>query len=253
MWKGELIDLGEGRCLFFSPHSKKIVLFIAGLGDGFFTVPYTEYLPSLLQEAGWGFAQPIIRSSYNNYGRFTLQDEVEDLKSAISYLITVKGVQEIILMGHSTGCQDILQYLMTNENFAYISKIILQGGVSDRESPLAPTLILTENDEFLVPGYSSIFTKSRFQSLFGKGGFEDMFSSDLPDYPHLRSLRLPCLLLYSRDDEYVPDYVDKRDLLARWSKLNTSIQCYLVPGTHFLPDKSLFMLNCWPLIRKFLL
>lgn len=253
-WEGRLIDLTEGKCLFYSKGTNgKVLLFIAGLGDGFFTVPYTRYLPQLLHEIGWGFAQAIIRSSYNNFGRFTLQDEAEDLREAIEYLLQHHMPSEIVLMGHSSGCQDILQYLLTTPTPpSQIRKIILQGPVSDRESPSAPQLTSPVEDYFVVPGWLTLFTQARYHSLFDRGGADDMFSSDLAAYVHLQNVKLPCLVLFSEHDEYVPAHVDKSLLLSRWKHANCLLQCHLLPDSHFLPDQSLFLQHCLPLIMKFI-
>lgn len=44
------------------------------------------------------------------------------------------GKQKIILMGHSTGCQDAMQYLLTKHHQTPIHGAILQAPCSDREA-----------------------------------------------------------------------------------------------------------------------
>lgn len=44
------------------------------------------------------------------------------------------GKEKIILMGHSTGCQDAMQYLLTKHSDTPINGAILQASCSDREA-----------------------------------------------------------------------------------------------------------------------
>ncbi|KNC74984.1 hypothetical protein, variant, partial [Sphaeroforma arctica JP610] len=76
--------------------------------------------------------------SLGSYGHCTLQDDVQDLDSLMASLIErfgklYKRKPKFVLMGHSTGCQDTVTYLKSGRYATFVSAVILQAPVSDRE------------------------------------------------------------------------------------------------------------------------
>ena len=257
--KGELIDLRDSVCLFVarSPGSgDSVLLFVPGLGDGFFALPFFETLCSELESIKISFSHIIMRSSYNRYGQCLMEDDCKDIEKASAYLKDA-GFCNIFLMGHSTGCQDILYYMKhTIPDPSPIKGIILLGSVSDRESPIRPDNIIDymtmDEPLFIVPGFKTLFKKERLFSLFVKGGSEDMFSSDLDSFPYFENLRVKTLILLSRDDECIPKGVDKDLLLDRWKQSNPAlITGDILPGKHFI-DEETFIRFHWPMIFSFI-
>lgn len=155
-------------------------------------------------------------------------------------------------MGHSTGCQDIMEYLVGPDakNHEKVDGAILQGGVSDREAwedmlesekekrefaeivDKAKEMIEQGDERGILPvkgnmvaeGLGAPITAYRTYSLLAKGGDDDYFSSDLGDEVFEttfgmipRETRL-CFLLGS-EDPYAPKRVDKAELLARWTRI----------------------------------
>ena len=112
-------------------NSRFSVIFIPGLTEGFLQPKYVTSLAEFLCERKIRFFQPLLRSSYGGWGSSDLRQDSEDLKNFISEISENRGVGEIVLMGHSTGCQDILKFLENSEN---IKAAILQAPVSDREA-----------------------------------------------------------------------------------------------------------------------
>ncbi len=53
---------------------------------------------------GLSFVQPLLSSSYGGYGTASLTQDSEELSVLLSHLKGV-GVTDVILCGHSTGCQ----------------------------------------------------------------------------------------------------------------------------------------------------
>jgi alpha-beta hydrolase superfamily lysophospholipase len=162
----------------------------------------------------------------------------------VEYFRTVKS-GKIVLMGHSTGCQDVMEYLIGSghEQRALIDGAILQAPVSDREAILmamskeqydksaaAAQALVNEGkaDEIMPSSGSGGFfgapvNARRWLSLLSPNhdGEDDYFSSDLTDDQLNRTFgalpaRTPLCILYSGADEFVPPSTDKWCLLKRW-------------------------------------
>ena len=152
-----------------------------------------------------------------------------------------------MLLGHSTGSQQIMHYLLSRPSLPEIDGVIFQGSVSDRET-LTMSLPHAEYEaacqhaqkyidegrgEDILPFSitESSFTSApvsakRFLSLASPGplhaGEDDYFSSDLADerlektFGVLRSTGTRICFLFSGSDQYVPDSVDKVKMVERW-------------------------------------
>ncbi|XP_022856569.1 UPF0613 protein PB24D3.06c-like isoform X1 [Olea europaea var. sylvestris] len=168
-----------------------------------------------------------------------LKDALE-LDQLISYLINKEDSEGVVLLGHSTGCQDIVYYMRTNAACSRaVRAAILQAPASDREFKatlpetasmidLASTMIsegrgselmpLEANPDSPITAYSTILS-CRYHSLCAYNGDDDMFSSDFSEDQLKQKLghmsNIPCLVMFSMADEYVPDYVDKKALVNR--------------------------------------
>ena len=250
---------------FMSPaeHShSRYVIYLGGLTDGLLACSYVEQLAAECDRKGWAFVQPIIRSSYAGYGCSSLANDVADLTDLATYLLRVHRAAtacEFAVVGHSTGCQDIVQLLATApfDVRSKIRAVVLQAPVSDREAASleedapgratrlaqAQQLLAEGRPGALLPelhyGFVPI-NAARYSSLFGRGGADDLFSSDFTDAElasllgHLstsgqREARgelahepvpahpgLLALFVHSGADEYVPASVDPSKLSRRF-------------------------------------
>ena len=168
-----------------------------------------------------------------------MQQDADDLTEFLAAVVEISHARgshevQIVLMGHSTGCQDIVMLMGRSEMKNYkISGLILQGAVSDREAfdaaveanprlkdlreEIATIAMHMQPDEFL-PRRASLLvgregdpiTAGRFMSLNGKQTVDDIFSSDLTvEYfkKRLGHIVCPVLLLLSGADEYYPSGV----------------------------------------------
>ncbi|KAF5941665.1 hypothetical protein HYC85_019307 [Camellia sinensis] len=213
---------------------KQQVIFIGGLTDGFLATEYLEPLAIALDKEKWSLVQFLLSSSYSGYGISSLKQDAIELDQLINYLINKEDSEGVVLLGHSTGCQDIVYYMRTNAACSRaVRAAIFQAPVSDREYlatlpetaamiDLASTMISEGRASELMPREANPdapITASRYHSLCAYNGDDDMFSSDLSD-DQLR-MRLghmsntPCQVLFSMADEYVPEYVDKKALVDR--------------------------------------
>ncbi|KAK9236940.1 hypothetical protein V1525DRAFT_405455 [Lipomyces kononenkoae] len=222
-----------------TPH-KDILLFIGGLGDGLLTVPYIPQLAASIDSSGWSLVQLLISSSYRGWGAGDLARDASEIEEAVSYFSKLRG-GKVVLMGHSTGCQDTIYYLTRHATSLDNSKLtagILQAPVSDREamlhlfpdqySELLEYAVSEANSgrgqEFLPKKYSDLFfstpiTANRWISLAKHLGDDDFFSSDIESNilkTTFGIIRVPLLVLYSGSDEFVPGTIDKEQLISRW-------------------------------------
>ncbi|KAI4214400.1 MAG: hypothetical protein LQ351_003153 [Letrouitia transgressa] len=157
-------------------------------------------------------------------------------------------------MGNSTGCQDVMHYLISDGDRPKVDGAILQAPVSDRE---AMRMVLSEDEYQLgvetaqkwvydgkgedvlpsniaFPIFGARCTANRWLSLASPGpqhaGEDDLFSSDFGDerveriFGKAGRQKAPLLILYSSHDRSVPDTVDKAALVKRWSN------CFVAAG-----------------------
>jgi hypothetical protein len=227
------------------------LLWIGGLGDGLLTVSYPRAIAAALPP-DWTLAEVVIRSSYNGWGTGSLARDARELDTCVKYFRELKPGKEgkVVLMGHSTGCQDIMEYLVGPQarNRLPIDGAILQGGVSDREAlddvedieeeelamalKRAKDMIDQGDSDEIVPlrenvvarEFEAPMTAYRTYSLLAKGGDDDYFSSDLTDEHFSNSFgkipaSTPLCFLLGEKDPYVPPTIDRAALLQRWTRL----------------------------------
>lgn len=229
--------------------AKNIILWIGGLGDGMHTVSYPAVLSERLPSQ-WSLAQVQLLSSLNGWGTGSLQRDVQEIAQCVEYFRQLKGDEaKIVLMGHSTGCQDVMEYVTGPAGQGARPKIdgaILQAPVSDREG-LVDTMPAEERrkvievaEELVRNGYSNeVIPESlsgrylgrlpvsayRWLSLLSphKDGDDDYFSSDLSDEKLERTFgafpaHTPLLILCSAEDEHVPAHIHVEFMVKRWSE-----------------------------------
>ncbi|KAG0649773.1 Fusarinine C esterase sidJ [Hyphodiscus hymeniophilus] len=225
-----------------STPSQNLLIFIGGLSDGLLTVEYPTAIASSLPST-WSLAQPILSSSYAGWGTSSLQQDVKELSKCVSYFRGIK-TGRIVLLGHSTGCQDVMEYLVGphHETRAPIDGGILQAPVSDREAlvvaldpkvydescKVAQEMVDTGRQEDIMPSKFKIFGSTpicarRWLSLASPNhdGDDDYFSSDLSDEQFMKSFgslptKSPLCILFSGSDEHMPKTIDKAGLIAKW-------------------------------------
>lgn len=228
--------------------SKKALIFVGGLMDGLLTVPYLETLAKEVAAIGYSLIQIQISSSHIGWGTGSLERDSTEISQLVGYLKSEEGgAREVIgLMGHSTGCQNTTHYFnrqprSSPAQFSAIDFGILQAPVSDRITAgeslpkdtieesleIANRLISNGQPTEIMP---SRFTKHffdvpinayRWNSLIAVRGDDDFFSPDLDDSDFASTFGKfdkPFLVLYSGADEYVPAWLDKKALMARWEK-----------------------------------
>ncbi len=227
------------------------LLFIGGLTDGLLTVPYPTSIAASLPSS-WVLAEVLLSSSYKGWTTGNLARDVRELGECVAYFKKLRSGKKVVLLGHSTGCQDIMEYL-TGGGAAKrpgIDGAILQGGVSDREAVTdmlgdeeakqkftallqhAKELIETGKQKDMMPikdnaavsAFGSPATAYRTYSLLAPGGDDDFFSSDLSDKQLTKTFgkipkTTPVCILVGEKDPYIPAHIDRVALVQRWTKI----------------------------------
>lgn len=98
--------------LFLGEHGAGVasqvgVLFVGGLGDNIGTVPY---LPALARGLPARVFEVQLLSSLLGWGSGSIVRDAYELGRAVEYVREL-GITKVYIMGHSTGCQDVVYYL----------------------------------------------------------------------------------------------------------------------------------------------
>lgn len=232
-----------------TPSAHNLILWIGGLGDGLLTVSYPRKLSRSLPPT-WSLAEVLLSSSYNGFGTSSLSRDAKEIGLCVDYFRGL-GKERVVLMGHSTGSQDCMEYVVGagSERRGRVDGVVLQGSVSDREG-LKDTLLGDVYDklvkvskeyiregrgEDVIPASLGVrvygrapVTASRWNSFLsaegpGKGD-DDYFSSDLPEEKLRETFGrfgkgTPLMILFSGDDEHCPKHVDKKALVDNWTRI----------------------------------
>lgn len=146
-----------------NPHS---LLFVGGLGDGLYTVPYATELAKALAPSDWSVFVVLLSSSYNGWGISSLDQDVEEIAECVRFVQEYKDSQGVtgktVVMGHSTGSQDVLHYLYSPNPLPHNPELetgvqhvirpaldgaIMQAPVSDREAMISTMKAAKEPSE----------------------------------------------------------------------------------------------------------
>eukprot|EP00937_MAST-01D_sp_MAST-1D-sp2_P002615 g2615.t1 len=232
---------GEKRLAAFMtlPSSRKVLIFLGGLTDGPLCTDYAAAVSASATHAGWSVVQPLLSSSYLGYGISSLRTDCDEIDALLTSMLRPVGDGSeappvVVIMGHSTGCQIAVQFVRRGSRRGWVRGIILQAPVSDREYmatlpgtrghlELAQRLVREDRGAELLPRAAdeAPICAERFASLAGRGGEDDLFSSDLSGEEldeclgHVRRAGVLSLVVFSAADEYVPAHVDKASLLQR--------------------------------------
>lgn len=78
----------------------------------------------------------LLSSAYKGWGTASLQSDASELAAAVDYFRSKQRKQKVVLMGHSTGCQDCMEYTtgLGHETRPPVEGIMLQAPVSDPEA-----------------------------------------------------------------------------------------------------------------------
>lgn len=128
-----------------STPARTILLFVGGMYDSHTNTPYLSSLATVFRTSTTTrLIHPLLSSHGRHFGISSLTSDVRDLATCIKYLLSSSLAThdtKIILLGHSTGCQDVLFYLTSSiapntPPRPQVHGAILQAPVSDRDGLL---------------------------------------------------------------------------------------------------------------------
>ena len=275
--EGKLFQLNSQISYFIKGKSEKLIMLIGGLGDLLFSINYFKYLWNKYED--YMICIPNMRSSGNSFGNTVIWDDVEDIKEILKHITDNNKITEIYLIGHSTGCQDILCFFKKGINKEFpIKKCVLQGPVSDRDY-LNKDEKLSNEIKRIEKEYNIIYEDwnnselknsmeiskylydnkyplliRRFVSLYSRLGNEDWFSFDLTqdELVNLYSvITIPFLFVFSLNDQYINyTHEDYYKLIKRIENANKNINVSIIKDDHFIENS---MYEFYKLINDFFL
>lgn len=252
--KGPLDSEQHGRL------HQKVLVAVGGLSCGLMFASYVEELAARLPErAGWTVVQPLLSSSHSGWGMGSVSDDAKEIHQLVGMLSSEYGCEHVVLLGHSTGCQDAVMYAKRYGG-PLLRGVVLQGPVSDREFfkgylgdskynslvSLSRDMIEEGRGEevaFVFREWNSVVPVSaqRWLSLADVGGEDDMFSSDFSDQTLADIMKclqnVQTLVLMSGADEcQVPYGVDPSEMGRRLKHaVGCSAKlCVIEQGSHDL-------------------
>jgi len=127
-----------------NPHHPNKLIFVPGLTDTIGVVPYLPQLAADLDSISYSLVQPVKSSDLGGFGTSSLEGDAQELAQLIEHIKTRSSdpcVGKLVIMGHSTGCQDVLTFLSqdrllskeTGDECIHVDGGICQAPVSDRD------------------------------------------------------------------------------------------------------------------------
>ena len=241
--------------LWYSPKkSKRAIIFIHGLSSTAFSLekvisPLADNTTSILKlnNRGHDIVSKLNKvDKRKNKGYRTAKiagaaheiftECVDDIQGAVNF-VKEKGIKDIYLVGHSTGCQKAIFYLSKKGKQIQVKGVILLCPVSDYSAALATSdkktlasavkyargLVLKGSHHGLLP--SEVWTEDvvdaqRFLSLYTPESEEEIFSYIQPDKKPetLQKVKIPTLTIFAGKDEYHDRSTKK---IAEWFQNNS--------------------------------
>jgi len=187
-----------------------------------------------------GYTSEIIGSAHEVF-----TDCVFDIQAAVDLLLT-KGVKNIFLVGHSTGCQKIVYYLNKQTNQA-IKGAVLICPISDYsyaiytegKERVDTALIYAKklidkgtSHNFMPSKYTTdVIDAQRYVSLHAPDSEEEIFSyAQTGKIPNsLQTVKLPTLVLLAGKDEYGDRPMSKIKLWFEQKSGNKHLAVQIIP------------------------
>lgn len=131
---------------YFETHGEHVnkLIFVPGLTDTLGVVPYLPRLAEVLDKLGYSLVQCVKSSDLGGFGTSSLEGDAQEIAQLVEHLVKRADhpcTGKLVLMGHSTGCQDVVTFLSRDRSLSaaapdvpiHVHGGILQAPVSDRE------------------------------------------------------------------------------------------------------------------------
>ena len=229
-------------------HPNKLI-FIPGLTDTMGVVPYLPSLASVLNDLEYSLIQFVKCSDLGGFGTSSLEGDAQEIAQLAEPLLTRSDspcTGKLVLMGHSTGCQDVVTFLSEERlNLKTGQQILVHGGicqapVSDSEyfdshdgSQNSAREVLSKSQECVKQGLpGALLDRSHISpvrtSVKGRG--EGNSAAVLT--PAFTAYRFASLNGHHGDDDLFSSYLDSEGIVRT-----------LQPALHRAPLLMLFGMN----------
>lgn len=159
-------------------HHPNKLIFLSGLTDTIGVVPYLPRLANALDKIQFSLVQPVKGSDLGGFGTSSLEGDAQETAQLIEHLSTRaqhprRG--KLVVMGHSTGCQDVVALLSQERSLSrnggnpkiHIDGGILQAPASDYDYFEANK---TEADAKLLAESERLIAENRGDALLPREG-----------------------------------------------------------------------------------
>jgi hypothetical protein len=92
------------------PKTTSAFVYVGDLGVGLAASPVILQLQATIARFGWSLVEPIRSSSFNQWGRHSIETDVAEMNRLCEYL-KGQGKNRIVLLGHGTGTSPAQQAL----------------------------------------------------------------------------------------------------------------------------------------------
>jgi hypothetical protein len=115
-----------------SPGLPHALVVLPGLTDTLGSLPYTDALVRALHPLGVAVVLPQLSSGLGGWGVASVEADAREAAAAVAAL-RARGRRAVFLLGHSTGCQDIMAFLSApRAPECAVQGAVLQAPCSDR-------------------------------------------------------------------------------------------------------------------------
>lgn len=198
--------------------SDKTIVLLNGIYGSLTTLPYLPNFIIFCQKYKIRLVVPQL-SSHPNFRIFPISQDVEDINLLLEM---IDG--DVVLIGQSTGCQDIMLYMEAHAS-KKVKGIVLQSPVSDIEhnddETIKRNVKIAENFKETTTKYAEVdgilWLKERFISINVPNEEEDIFSSYLQEseFSKWKKFNMKILSVISGQDEFCKkSAVDKLKLFS---------------------------------------
>lgn len=203
---GKIFRYNEAKNICYSNEvdSTSCIIFVGGLGSNLLNPRYISQLNTLCIEMNIRLLIPQFES-HPKFQIVSIDKDIDNLHDIIMY--AENKFKTIVLIGHSTGCQDCLLFIR-KYCISKIKGIILQAPVSDVEGMeiMVPNLneyIAKAHENKYIEFENTLWLSERFLSLYERYNKEDLFSSWIADSSY-KSFGKLCRIhsVISENDEY---------------------------------------------------
>jgi len=213
-------------------HTKTVVLHVHGLGGSFYGSTGVEELSHSLASKGYAFISIQTRGSYiiESFDRLKgkkrtsffagsalekFEDCIYDIEGAINFLSS-KGYKNIILEGHSIGCQKIIYYVTKKRDNRIKGLILLspvdvynfvktvRGSRFNKDIRFARNV--TNGNAFIpnMPSDIPLMSASRFMSIANpKRPESKIMNYKMKNMLYISKIKVPTLVVLGEDDYFM--------------------------------------------------